>query len=187
MTSSGRTGLLTPAEMPPIPGLLMPYAFYWVIRHPAPLAGMPYPSTRTPWHAIAAAGFSHVVCLNESPPAYDSTPLHRLHAVALEDLVFGDPPQAPEQEEARLRHAVTVALDKLEAGEGVIVHCYGGRGRSGTVLGCMLRALGYAAADVCDHLDRLHKARGKTGWPEAAWQAEMVERFIAEPCSNNTR
>lgn len=177
MASDGDSSLLLPAEMPPIPGLLMPFDFYWILRHPAPLAGMPYPSARTPWVAIAEAGFSHVVCLSEAPPAYDPTPLNILHAVELEDLVFGDPPAAPEQEEAHIRHAVAVALDKLAAGEGVIVHCYGGRGRSGTVLGGILRQLGYTGADICDYLDRLHKARGKTGWPEAAWQAEMVGRF----------
>ncbi len=175
MTPDGSAGLLMPADMPPIPGLLIPYAFYWVLRQPGPLAGMPYPSPRTPWAAIAEAGFAHVVCLSESPPNYDPAPLNLLHAVELEDLVFGDPPAAPEREEARIREAVAVALGKLEAGEGVIVHCYGGRGRAGTVLGCMLRALGYAGAEICDYLDRLHKARGKTGWPEAAWQAEMVE------------
>jgi len=174
--ASGR-GLLMSAEMPPIPGLLMPYAFYWVLRQPAPLAGMPYPSAHTPWAAIAAAGFDHVVCLNETPPAYDPTPLNILHAVELEDLVYGDPPGEPEQEQERIQAAATVALDKLTAGEGVVVHCYGGRGRSGTVLGCLLRQLGYVGAEICDYLDRLHKARGKTGWPEAAWQGEIVMRF----------
>jgi hypothetical protein len=180
MASNGDTGLLMPADVPPIPGLLMPYAFYWVLRQPAPLAGMPYPSLHTPWTAIAAAGFTHVVCLNEASPLYDPTPLHILHAVELEDLVFGDPPQAPEQEAGRIRDAVTVALGKLKAGEGVVVHCYGGRGRSGTVLGGILRGLGYAAGDICDYLDRLHKARGKTGWPEAVWQAQMVHED--SPC-----
>ena len=105
-----------PADVPPIPGLLMPYAFYWVLRQPASLAGMPYPSLRTPWRAIAAAGFTHVVCLNEASPLYDPTPLHILHAVELEDLVFGDPPQAPEREAGRIRDAVTVTLGKLKAG-----------------------------------------------------------------------
>jgi hypothetical protein len=177
MASDRGTGLLMPADMPPIPGLLMPYAFYWVLRQLAPLAGMPYPSPRTPWAALAAAGFAHVLCLAGSSPAYDPAPLNLLHAVELEDLVLGDPPGAPEQEETRIREAVAVALGKLEAGEGVIVHCYGGRGRAGTVLGCILRSRGYTSAAICDYLDRLHKARGKTGWPEAAWQAAMVGRF----------
>jgi hypothetical protein len=171
------SGLLMPADMPPIPGLLMPYAFYWVLRHPTPLAGMPYPSARTPWAAIAEAGFAHVVCLHEASPAYNPAPLSILHAVALEDLVFGDPPREPEREAARIQAAAAVALDKLAAGEGVIVHCYGGRGRSGTVLGCILRQLGYAGVDICDYFDRLHKARGKTGWPEAAWQGDLITRL----------
>ncbi len=163
--------------MPPISDLLMPYNFYWVLQHPAPLAGMPYPSARTPWSAIGEAGFAHVVCLTESPPAYDPEPLNLLHAVELEDLVFGDPPHEPAQEETRIREATTAIVDALGVGEGVLVHCYGGRGRAGTVLGCTLRALGYAATEICDYLDRLHKARGKAGWPEALWQSEMVKRF----------
>jgi protein-tyrosine phosphatase len=177
MAAERGSGLLMPAEMPPIAGLLMPYAFYWVGRQPAPLAGMPYPSIHTPWAAIAEAGFAHVVCLNETAPAYDPTPLSVLHAVELEDLVFGDPPREPEREEARIRVAAAVAFDKLEAGAGVVVHCYGGRGRSGTVLGYILRQLGYAGAEICDYFDRLHKARGKTGWPEAEWQREIITRL----------
>jgi protein-tyrosine phosphatase len=97
--------------------------------------------------------------------------------VALEDLVFGDPPREPEREAARIQAAATAALDKLSAGEGVIVHCYGGRGRTGTVLGGILRQMGYAGVDICDYFDRLHKARGKTGWPEAAWQGELITRL----------
>ena len=169
--------LMLPAAMPAIPGVKIPYAFYWVLRQPAPLAGMPYPSPRTPWHALAAAGFSHIVCLTEDTPRYDPTPLGIVHAVALEDLVFGDPPRDPAQEEARIRAAVATAVGHLQAGEGVIVHCYGGRGRAGTVIGGILRALGYAGQEVCTYLHRLHTARGRTGWPEAAWQAQIVERF----------
>ncbi len=48
-----------------------------------------------------------------------------------------------------------------------MVHCHGGTGRTGTVLGCVLRELGVQAAEVIDFLDRVHKARGKPGWPES--------------------
>ena len=41
--------LVQPRDMPAIPGLAVPYDFYWVLQHPTPLAGMPYPSSRTPW------------------------------------------------------------------------------------------------------------------------------------------
>ena len=172
--------LMLPPAMPAIPGANIPYAFYWVLQQPAPLAGMPYPSPRTPWHALAAAGFSHIVCLTEEAPRYDPAPLGITHAVELEDLVFGDPPRDPVQEEVRIRTAVATAVDHLYTGEGVIVHCYGGRGRAGTVIGGILCALGYAGKEVCAYLNRLHTARGRTGWPEAAWQAQIVERFRSD-------
>ena len=55
----------------------------------------------------------------------------------------------------------------------------GGTGRTGTVIGCVLRVLGRPAPQVICYLDDLNKARGKLGWPEAKWQAELVERFLA--------
>ncbi len=58
-----------------------------------------------------------------------------------------------------------------------MVHCHGGTGRTGTVLGCVLRELGVQAAEVIDFLDRVHKARGKPGWPESSWQRELVEHW----------
>lgn len=45
-------------DMPAIPGLAVPYDCYWILHHPAPLAGMSYPSPRTPWPALAAVGFA---------------------------------------------------------------------------------------------------------------------------------
>ena len=44
------------------------------------------------------------------------------------------------------------------------------------MLGCVLRGLGYEAAEVITFLDSVHKLRGKAGWPEADWQREVVER-----------
>jgi hypothetical protein len=30
---------------------------------------------------------------------------------------------------------------------------------------------------VVEYLDRLNKRRGKLGWPESPWQAEMVRQY----------
>jgi hypothetical protein len=30
---------------------------------------------------------------------------------------------------------------------------------------------------VVSFLDRVHKARGKSGWPESKWQADLVEHW----------
>jgi protein-tyrosine phosphatase len=65
----------------------------------------------------------------------------------------------------------------LQAGDGVVVHCAGGTGRTGTVIGCVLRLLGVAAVQVISYLDHLHQARGRSGWPEAEWQSQVVRRL----------
>ena len=62
-------------------------------------------------------------------------------------------------------------------GEGVAVHCGFGTGRTGTVIGCILKILGFESRQILEHLDELHKARGRPGWPESPWQARLVEEF----------
>ena len=59
----------------------------------------------------------------------------------------------------------------LDDGIGVAVHCMGGRGRAGTVIGVALVRLGHDPDTVVDYLDRSPKARGRRGWPESPWQA----------------
>ena len=98
----------------------------------------------------------------------------------LEDLVHGRPPQDPEIETSLTRQAVAHALPALRAGEGVIVHCQGGTGRTGTVLGCLLREFDFPAREVLAYLDLLNRARGKEGWPESPWQAEFVLAYVPQ-------
>jgi hypothetical protein len=163
-------------DMPAIPGLAVPYDFYWVLQHPAPLAGMPYPSARTPWRDLAAAGFRHVICLEGQGQVYDPSPLIVSHHASLEDLYGGGMPRHPEQEEEHIHEAAHAVVSRLQAGEGVVVHCAGGTGRTGTVIGCVLRVLGVAAVQVIAYLDHLHQARGRAGWPESPWQSQVVRR-----------
>ena len=167
--------LIPPSEMPAIPGVRMPQEFYWVLQSPAPLAGMSYPPLSTPWSAIAAAGLRCIVCLAEETPHYDPTPLKITYAAKLEDLAHKCPPKNPSREGRLIREAVLAAEGKVRSGEGVVIHCDGGTGRTGTVIGCLLRALGLSASEAVAYLDVLNKARGRK-WPEAIWQAQLVER-----------
>jgi protein-tyrosine phosphatase len=169
--------LLNSSEMPEIPNIKVPHDFYWVLNDPAPLAGMRRPLPTTPWSDIAGAGFCYVVCLLEDTPKYNQSPLKLLHTAKLENLSQGGPPKNPQREEDLIRQCVRVTLSMISTGEGVVLHCWGGRGRTGTVIGCVLRELGFSSSEILIYLDQLHKDRGKPGWPESDWQARFVERF----------
>jgi hypothetical protein len=167
--------LVDPQRTPTISGIASPREFYWVRESPVPFAGMPYPRSDFPWRAVAAAGFRYVVALE--PGRYDPSPLSVLSSVRIEDLSHGRDPVDGVGEE-RLIHAIVGKIAvALRSGHGVIVHCQGGRGRSGTVIGCVLKTLGYRAEDIIPYLDALHKHRGKTGWPESNWQANLIRQW----------
>jgi protein-tyrosine phosphatase len=156
--------------------LAVPADLYWVTREPVPLAGMAYPG-RVDWAALADEGIGRVVCLSHDEPRYDPAPL-ACSAFRLQDLFTGGVPSDPLAEAQRVHDAVGVVLAELERGSGVVVHCMGGRGRAGTVLGGVLVRLGHPPADVVEYLHRVHVGRGrKDGWPESAWQAEVVHSF----------
>jgi protein-tyrosine phosphatase len=66
----------------------------------------------------------------------------------------------------------------LELNEGgILVHCEGGRGRTGTIIGAILRHCGYGAIEVIDFLNAAYRDAGRPrGWPESPWQAQVIER-----------
>jgi protein-tyrosine phosphatase len=92
----------------------------------------------------------------------------------LQDLVSGGEPRDPEREIAAIDNAATDVVAHLTRGDGVAVHCMGGRGRTGTVLGVALVRLGHEPEAMCDYLHRVAVGRGRRGWPESPWQAEVV-------------
>ena len=61
--------------------------------------------------------------------------------------------------------------------KGVVVHCWGGRGRTRTVLGCVIREPGYEGETVVKYLGEIQRVRGRKGWPEAVWQLEIVRKW----------
>ena len=152
----------------------IPADLYFLARDPAPLIGMGFPA-RVDWQLLWDTGVRHVVCLtHDEDVPYDSGPV-QTHAIALQDL-YCEPvgPRNPHAERERVERAGRITSDALLAGEGVAVHCRGGRGRAGTVLGVALTNLGHRPADVVRYLDRLHRSRGKGGWPECPWQSATI-------------
>ncbi|MCC6899942.1 MAG: tyrosine-protein phosphatase [Polyangiaceae bacterium] len=168
--------MLALGEMPRVAGFDMPSDLYCVALAPAPLFGMPYPVRlgREGWEALSAAGARGVLCLAGERPRYDPAPLEQIGAVDLDDLVDGDLPRDPATEVVLVRQQVDLVLDRLAQGMGVVVHCAGGTGRTGTVLGAVLVRLGHDPERVLEYLDGLHRARGRAGFPESEWQAEQV-------------
>lgn len=172
------TNFLYPKDMPHYPTLSIPGQFYVVLTKPALWAGMPYPTDQTPWQEFYDSGFRRVVCLADAYPDYDPDPLTVLYSEDLEDLFHGGSPRDPEQETRFIRDATRLVFESISRGEGTIIHCLGGTGRTGTVMGCVLKALQFSANDIIDYLDRVNIARGRRGWPESAWQSDFVASFV---------
>lgn len=168
-----------PSALPGTPGLDTLRQFYQVLESPAPLAGMAFPHHRF-WQALATAGFDSVVCLTGDAPPCDPSPLHVLRAVGFTDLYDGGHPDDPQHEAGLLRDVVEAVVNEVQAGRGVVVHCAGGTGRTGTVIACTLAALGMAEDDVRDYMAGVNVARGTSyGWPESDWQESQVARFVS--------
>jgi protein-tyrosine phosphatase len=167
---------ITPRPLASAPTLDSAQKFYQVLQAPAPLAGMSFPSG-VPWTLLASAGFQSVVCLTDAVAPYDPSPLTILRAAKFKDLYGGTQPDDPVREGAELADVVGAVVAELRAGRGVVVHCQGGTGRTGTVIACTLRALGMSEEDVLTYMATVNRARGKSkGWPESEWQARQVEK-----------
>jgi Tyrosine phosphatase family len=152
--------------------LCVPDDLYWVSRTPVALAGMSYPG-RADWSQLAEVGIGHVVCLTHATAPYDTAPC-TVTSCKLQDLVSGNPPVDPERERDLVLGAATDVVAHMQQGIGVAVHCMGGRGRTGTVIGVALVQLGHDPEAVIDYLHQLAVARGRRGWPESQWQSEVV-------------
>ncbi len=171
---------IPPEALRSVRGLDSPQRFYQVLRSPAPFAGMSFPDRDRPlWKEIAAAGFKSIVCLTHDRVPYDPSPLCVLRAVKFKDLFGGGWPDTPQREADMLHEVVQAIVEELRAGRGVVVHCEGGTGRTGTVIACTLTALGVPQADVLGYMTTVNEARGKSsGWPESEWQKSQLTAFV---------
>jgi rhodanese/phosphatase family protein len=83
-----------------------------------------------------------------------------------------------DDEMARILDGIDEALAR---GDVVYVHCWGGRGRTGTVVGCYLVRHGVAPADALARITRLRRRLpdGHVASPESDEQIAMVRRWRA--------
>lgn len=86
--------------------------------------------------------------------SYDPYPLKVLFSAELEDLHYGNAPYDPETQEWLVRRAANVIREEMDGGKGFVVHCMGGIGRTGTIIGCVLKNPGFSADEVINYLDR---------------------------------
>ena len=142
--------------------------FWPLLRKPAPLAGMAYPPEETDWKDLREDGYEVVLPLCDA--SYTCKPLEKLESVELEDLYGGGEPTHPAEEEKLVHVAAVRVVELISIGRGTIVHCVGGRGRTGTVLACALCLLGLTADEA---LAAVEERRGEL---ESEWQREVVRR-----------
>lgn len=153
-----------------------PRGFYRILDQPVPLAGCEFPLNFDRFNSLYEAGFRRVYCLCAKFPRYSPAPLELAAAFELDDLSYRELPRKPREEAERIDSIATDIVSALSRGEGCLVHCAAGRGRTGSVIGMVLRKLGVPADVVIHHLDSIHQFRNGASWPESPWQAALVSR-----------
>ena len=81
-----------------------------------------------------------------------------------------------------LVRVVNDVASRLQAGEKMYVHCWGGRGRAGTVASCVLaKVYGISAEEALTRVQRAFDTRmdGGRKSPETAGQVELVQKYVA--------
>jgi protein-tyrosine phosphatase len=81
-----------------------------------------------------------------------------------------------------LREILNTIRSSIAASSPVYVHCVGGIGRTGTVVGCWLIERGQSGTDVIEAISRLRADIRKRSWPspETRKQVEFVREWSAQ-------
>ncbi len=168
---------------------------YWV--SPGRFAAGEYPGAKAPSEAasglkdLLGAGLNHFINLTEDDEWTGQGKLKPYAKIAEEEarrlgLAVGyERHQIPDVNVPRNSDQMTAILDSIDAalgeGETVYVHCRGGVGRTGTVVGCWLARHGHtgeaALAQIAEWWQGVEKVYRKRESPETCEQRAYVRNW----------
>jgi ADP-ribosyl-[dinitrogen reductase] hydrolase len=169
------------------PWWLDDFVHAWWVEHPSILAGE-YPGSPEPVrasqkvHVLIDAGIRTFIDLTTPEDRLAPYALHVEQAaddrqLDLRHLRFPIPDLGTTTDEGYAR--IIGAIDEAAGRGGVYIHCWGGIGRTGTVVGCLLAEGGAEYQHVLDQLRAMRAGTRKAGrWcPETDEQHEVVARW----------
>ncbi len=126
-----------------------------------------------PEGAMSATGATVVVCLCEEHELVGRYPAYVgwLRARSPGGALWWPVPDLHAPAPAEARALVTAVTARLDAGDGVLLHCGAGIGRAGTIAAAVLMAQGVTRADAV----ALVASRRPTAGPEAGAQTALLE------------
>ncbi len=124
---------------------------------------------------MARVGADAVVCLNEEHELAERYPdyVAWLRAQPAPRVVWHPIPDLHAPTAEQFASVLTALVDRVVAGERLIVHCAAGIGRAGTVAVAMLVSLAVPLDEALDHVRRHRPAAG----PEVGAQLDLVRRL----------
>jgi protein-tyrosine phosphatase len=152
-------------------------ASYWVVQrrllageYPGAFTEREAASRLAAFHDTGVTSFVDLTEEHELPP-YEALLGKEVRSTRRAIVDFGCP--TPEQ----MSETLDLIDSELERGEVVYVHCWGGRGRTGTVVGCWLVRHGSSGEEALATIKSLRQAIPRAAWqrsPETGDQRQFV-------------
>jgi atypical dual specificity phosphatase len=139
-----------------------PTNFYWIIEGKLAGSGIPMSSAEVRW-LVKQKGIRSIVTLKDKPLSrewFSNSANKSSSTIANADYfhLSLDDKSAPSLEE--LDHVVNYIRRQIDNGKAVMVHCSGGKGRTGTILAAYLVKKELDSITARQAIDRISKIRG---------------------------